>query len=301
MLKRSTLYAFVALLGIGALTLVAVAACSAAPAVPIGTAVGAVEPAASQVETGFSVETSLPVPAAHVVSDAKRFYEAQHYIVRLQERLKAHGGQTPDPLLATSLLDNAITNVPKAGDAVALTFDDGPSPYTMQILTILQKYKVHATFFMIGDRAEPNATLVNDVVASGSEIGNHTMNHVPLIGHTLAWDEAQIMDADKVLFDETGIHPVYVRPGGGLLDMTGLRAIKYLNKRYVYWDVKAYDYKTGFTPTEIHDTVMEAVHPGSVILMHENVPNTVTALPGIIRDLQARRLAVGTVTDLLAR
>jgi peptidoglycan/xylan/chitin deacetylase (PgdA/CDA1 family) len=298
-LNRSTPCALIALFGLAAVTLVAAAACSAVPSARVGATVGAVEPAAaSRVETRFSVGTVMPAPPAHVVTRVNRVYEKQRSIVRPRKR--PHG-QEHDPLLAESLLDNAITNVPRAGDAVAITFDDGPSPYTLKVLAILKKYGVHATFFMIGDRARLNRPLVKDVLAQGSEIGNHTMTHVPLIGHSLAWDEAQIADADRIFFAETGIHPVYVRTRGGLLDLTGLRAIKYLKKQYVYWDVKAWDYLPGFSPAEIHDTVMAAVHPGSVILMHEYVPNTIIALPGIIRDLQARGLKVGSVTELLRR
>lgn len=71
-----------------------------------------------------------------------------------------------------------VTDGPKTGKRIALTFDDGPGPNTSKFLDLLDRYHVKATFFMLGDQVKHRPAVAKDVVARGHEIGSHTMTHI---------------------------------------------------------------------------------------------------------------------------
>ena len=99
---------------------------------------------------------------------------------------------------------------------LALTFDDGPSPYTDTILDCLEEYGQHATFFVVGDRCATYSSCLTRAVGLGCEIGNHTYDHknnlANVSGDTIRWEIGACNDA---VHDITGIYPTVMRPCGG--------------------------------------------------------------------------------------
>ncbi len=197
------------------------------------------------------------------------------------------------------LLEDAIKNVPGAGRRVVLTFDDGPSQNTTQVLSILRRHDAHATFFFVGRRAAVRHSVLPQVIAEGSEIGNHTLDHSSLLARGFDDDVREIRDAEAVFVRYVGVRPRWVRPMAGWADWTGLDAIRSLGKRDVFWDDFGNDTVPTFTPERIASSVLENVHPGAIILLHETNPRTVEALPGILRSLHRRGYEVVTLTEAI--
>jgi peptidoglycan/xylan/chitin deacetylase (PgdA/CDA1 family) len=185
--------------------------------------------------------------------------------------------------------------------AVALTFDDGPSPYTLQILKILQKEKAKATFFVIGKQAEKRGALLRRILSIGCEIGNHTYSHLnsekaereKLIG--------EILNTHEVVRKETGGRISFFRPPGAWLDALSYKTIRSLGYEVVLWDVDSLDWKYKNRDV-IVSRVLSEVKPGSVILLHDGGGDrsaTVEALPIIIKEIRKRGYSLVTLSELL--
>jgi peptidoglycan-N-acetylglucosamine deacetylase len=248
-----------------------------------------------------SVAATAPEPAAAPlpapVPLIKRLVaDARHEVYSVLELvgMKKHRLSPPEYLTR-----QGISSIPGRPDVVALTFDDGPSANTRAILRVLARYHAKATFFMPGRRVLADTAAARAVLAGGSEIGNHTFDHVSLLDQRAVWDESEISRADQVYYDEVGVRPVWVRPQAGWADQTGIDSIRALGKRYVYWDACGDDTVKTFTPRMIARAVLRHVRPGSIILLHETNPRTLQALPRILDGLRSRGLKVTSLTGAL--
>ena len=180
--------------------------------------------------------------------------------------------------------------------AVALTFDDGPSPqYTPRILAVLTKLRVRATFFVIGYLAEANPDLVRRELRLGMTVGNHSYNHpeVPPFAQLpprLLSDEIAL--GGQVL-SRLGVQPRLFRPPGGSTSPALVRAAATLGQRVVLWSVDPADWSPGSSAKEITKRVLSAVRPGSIVILHDGGGDrsaTLAALPAIARGIRHRGL-----------
>jgi peptidoglycan/xylan/chitin deacetylase (PgdA/CDA1 family) len=186
--------------------------------------------------------------------------------------------------------------------AVALTFDDGPSPvYTPRVLDVLRRMHARATFFVIGYLVSAYPDVVQRVHAAKMAIGNHTYNHpeVPPFNQL----PRRLLDAEIELGAETlsqlRITTHLLRPPAGSSSATVVRAAAAAGERVVLWSVDAVDWAAGVTPPQIKRRVLDAVQPGSIVLLHDGGGDqsaTVAALPGIIRGIRHRHLKLVALT-----
>jgi len=182
---------------------------------------------------------------------------------------------------------------------VALTFDDGPWPQTTkQILRVLHRYHVHATFFEVGSLAAQRPHLVAEVLAGGNEIGNHSFDHPETMAHQSS-DEviAELRHTSKVLAND-GVDATLFRPPGGWYDDALVQQARAQGMRVVTWDVDPRDWRSHVTPREISRAVLSQVHAGSIVLLHDgggDAGHTIRALPAIIKGIRARGLRFVTV------
>ena len=188
------------------------------------------------------------------------------------------------------------TGAPSAERAVALTFDDGPSPvYTPRILTRLARLHVHATFFVIGYLARAHPGLVRRESRMGMAVGNHSYNHPevpPFDQLPLPLMRDEIALADQVLAG-LGIRTRLFRPPGGGSSSRVVRAAWALGQRVVLWSVDPTDWQPGTTANEIARQVLAAVKPGSIVDLHDGGGDrsaTLAALPAIVHGIRARGL-----------
>jgi peptidoglycan/xylan/chitin deacetylase (PgdA/CDA1 family) len=186
------------------------------------------------------------------------------------------------------------------GRNVALTFDDGPSPYTVQLVHVLRRMHARATFFDIGSRLDywPDAVRAQTRVG---EIGNHTWSHPHLSGlsaadaaHELLWAQRAIRHRSRGVprlfrppYDEATADDDLLARSLGLLD--------------VRWSADSGDSIAGVPPKTVVRTAIAALRPGAIILLHDPHPSTPAVASAVIRAARRKGLYPVTVSELLAR
>jgi peptidoglycan-N-acetylglucosamine deacetylase len=194
-------------------------------------------------------------------------------------------GASPGPI-AFPIFSSSRT----AHRLVALTFDDGPSPYTPGVLGVLQRYHVPATFFVVGEHVAQYPQFVRDEVAAGDEIGNHTYNHVDLEWLANVGVDQQISATQRAIWQTAHVHPVWLRPPYGAVDARITEDAGLLGLHTVLWSVDPRDW-TDPGAGAIAWRVLTAVRPGSIVILHDGGgyrAETVQALPLIIGVLLRR-------------
>ncbi|MGK2954224.1 MAG: polysaccharide deacetylase family protein [Solirubrobacterales bacterium] len=184
---------------------------------------------------------------------------------------------------------------------VALTFDDGPSVFTPEILEILKRTDTPATFFVVGTMIPDQEEMIRWIEDEGHTIGNHTQEH-PHMGYLSAADQLLELNEQSALMDAAGgseqrlFRPPYRSFNGSTLELLSERDLL-----MVLWDVDTGDYE-GLSTEGIVERALDDVKPGSIILMHDgggDRTNTVEALPEIIKGLESRNLKPVTVPRLV--
>jgi peptidoglycan/xylan/chitin deacetylase (PgdA/CDA1 family) len=179
---------------------------------------------------------------------------------------------------------------------VALTFDDGPWPnQTSKFLSVLKKFKVKATFFVIGYLAQRYPDLIQAETKAGMTIGNHTWDHpnTPFRNLPKKQIRSEIAKTRRYLAS-VGVDTSVFRPPGGSYSDAVIKAAERLNERVVIWAIDPKDWQHGRTTKQIVRAVLSAVRPGSIILLHDGGGDrsaTLAALPRIIRGI--RRMGLG--------
>jgi peptidoglycan/xylan/chitin deacetylase (PgdA/CDA1 family) len=171
--------------------------------------------------------------------------------------------------------------------SVALTFDDGPDPeHTPQILAILAKHQVHATFFIIGEKAENQQEIVRQTITGGHSLGNHSYSHAFLFDlYGRKKMERDLLKADEVISKATGKKPVFFRPPYGVTNPTLAGVVKKLGYIAAGWSVRSLD--TVLKDEEkLMERIIDRLHPGAVILMHDDRAVTARVLEKIINKIK---------------
>jgi peptidoglycan/xylan/chitin deacetylase (PgdA/CDA1 family) len=180
--------------------------------------------------------------------------------------------------------------------AVALTFDDGPSPtFTPKILSILRRHHVPATFFVIGMRARQYPSLIRQELGAGMVVGNHSWDHPiwpPFARLEAARIRSEIRRTDHYL-RSMGSAAAFFRPPGGSFSGEVIGAAEEMDERVILWDVDPRDWAPGRAAEQIVRSVLEQIHPGSIVDLHDGGGDrsaTIRALPQIIKGIRAKHL-----------
>jgi peptidoglycan/xylan/chitin deacetylase (PgdA/CDA1 family) len=187
---------------------------------------------------------------------------------------------------------------------VALTYDDGPSsPYTNQLLDILDRYQVKATFFEIGRNIEKHPEMVPMIVARGHELANHSYSHTDMMFKPREFLLSEIEKTDKLL-QELGVKQdsISFRPPFGRRFVVLSYLLFQMHKKLIMWDVNSLDYEKTLTAEDIANRVIDNVRSGSIVLMHDSGGDrskTLAATQAIVKNLQSKGYAFKTVSELL--
>ncbi|AJY76707.1 polysaccharide deacetylase family protein [Paenibacillus beijingensis] len=150
----------------------------------------------------------------------------------------------------------------------ALTFDDGPSPYTSKILKILKKYDIRATFFVVGQELHKYPKTIARMFREGHVIGNHTWDHPNLTKLHRSEMESQMIAADAEIAKLTGYRPGLFRPPSGYSNEEVLAVVHALGMTSVLWNVDSRDWDlSDYVP--IHARILDQLKPQSLILLHD--------------------------------
>jgi peptidoglycan/xylan/chitin deacetylase (PgdA/CDA1 family) len=192
--------------------------------------------------------------------------------------------------------DNQSCGVVKC---VALTFDDGPSPYTDRLLKILKDNDAKATFFEIGNKVAANPAGAKRVVDAGMELGSHTWEHPNMTTIPPADIAAQLSRANDAIVAATGRKPALYRPAGGLSNAAVRQAAGNLGLAEILWDVIPFDWANDSNTAATRQVLMAQIKPGSVVLFHDTYSSTVDLVYQFIPVLKANGYRLVTVGELL--
>lgn len=204
----------------------------------------------------------------------------------------------PYQLLYPDLYSSKPEQTTKTRGTVYLTFDDGPSQHTGEILDILKENDIKATFFLIGKTDEHSQEMMRRIVAEGHTIAIHTYTHK--YDQIYSSIEAYLQDFDRIyelIYDTTGVKPDIFRfPGGsvnGHNEDIYKDLIEEMDRRgftYYDWNVSAEDASANATSRSVSNSVINGVLRNSraIVLLHdfESRTATLSALEGIIKDLK---------------
>ena len=209
--------------------------------------------------------------------------------------------------LGVNLRDSAATTLPspataaparKAGPVkapkprnhrtVALTFDDGPAPATVEILAVLRRNHVKATFCMLGVQAKRYPAIARKVVREGHQLCNHSRDHKNLARLSKAAARAEVADGQRQIHAATGVTPKIFRFPYGSSDAQSRKVVAGFHLRRLGWDVDPQDWRR--PPTrQITARIVRHAHRGCVVLMHDgggDRSHTAASLDATIKQLR---------------
>lgn len=191
--------------------------------------------------------------------------------------------------------DKGQFNIIKNTKQIALTFDDGPGEYTEQILDILKKENVQASFFLIGNNIAGKEELVKRMKEEGHIIGNHSYDH----GRKFDWQSSRLMiqeieQTNQLIEDITGEKPRYFRPPYGVTNPNLAKAIRATEMKSVAWNVRSFD-TMAKSEEKLLKRILKLAKPNAIILLHDRCEITAKILPQLIFDLKAKNYELSLI------
>jgi peptidoglycan/xylan/chitin deacetylase (PgdA/CDA1 family) len=204
----------------------------------------------------------------------------------------------------SQLFGEIVPRVETSAPVVALTFDDGPTQYTEEILALLREEGVRATFFVTGQEVERNTLEARRIVAEGHELGNHSYSHQHMVYRSLFFIRQEIERTDGLIRAAGYERDIHVRaPYCKKLALLPYY-LSVTERKSITFDVEPESYpEVAGDADAIAAHVLERARPGSIILLHvmqEGRAESRRAIPGVVRGLRDRGYSFVTVSELLA-
>jgi peptidoglycan/xylan/chitin deacetylase (PgdA/CDA1 family) len=182
---------------------------------------------------------------------------------------------------------------------ITLTFDDGPGPYTDNLLRILAAHHARVTFFLIGGNIRGREATVRKEIAAGHAIGDHTWSHPQLSTMAAGQIRSQLVRTLRAIHGATGGTTGLMRPPYGATNHRVAAVTRELHLAQILWSVDTDDWLDRNSNIVAHRAVSWA-HRDDIILMHDIHPTTVKAVPRILDGLSKRGFTFVTVPELFA-
>jgi peptidoglycan/xylan/chitin deacetylase (PgdA/CDA1 family) len=194
--------------------------------------------------------------------------------------------------------------LPQSGDIdpskpmIALTFDDGPSRFTSQILDLLERHGARATFFVVGNRVESNREIIARAAELGNEIGGHSWNHRNLTELDEDEIKMQLLNTSAVIESVTGINPQIFRPPFGTVNDTLQSVSQTLNFAIIKWSLDTLDWRIRDSEA-VYNAVMDNATDRAIVLAHDLYGTTADAMEYIVPALISMGFQLVTVSELM--
>lgn len=184
---------------------------------------------------------------------------------------------------------------------VALTFDIGwGNRYTGEILDLLRRYNIKATFFITGSWAQKYPAVVKSIYEEGYEIGNHSLNHLKMTELSKKEMVSEITECEDIIERLTGKRTKLFRAPYGEYNDTLVTTARAMDYRMIQWDIDSLDWE-GIGEKDIYDKVISKTGNGSIILFHNNGAGTAGALQIVVEKLRDEGYSFVTVSELLIK
>ncbi|MGD0500256.1 MAG: polysaccharide deacetylase family protein [Bryobacteraceae bacterium] len=194
---------------------------------------------------------------------------------------------------SASVLAPSLWRGPRGRRAIALTFDDGPSEGTPQLLEILARSNVHASFFQCGANVERLPDIARAVAQAGHEIGNHSYSHPLFCFRSAEFIETELRRAQEAIASRAGVRPAWFRAPFGVRWFGLARAQRRLGLTGVMWTAIGYDWKLG--AEEVVRRMAARAANGSILCLHDG--RELRARPDIGVTVEAVRRLVPLLLD----
>ena len=206
---------------------------------------------------------------------------------------------------SSQLFGPSVYRGPGRRKSIALTFDDGPSESTQDLLDYLASENVTATFFQCGMNVRRLPHVAGKVAATGHQIGNHTYSHPKLPFKSRDFIDFEFSEAQRIISFETGIVPMILRAPYGFR-WVGMRQVqRKLALLDVMWTVIGFDWR--WDSSCIAEHVLKHVTPGGIICLHDgrgvqrnpDIRSTLKAVKQIVPVLRDQGYAFEIINDLM--
>jgi len=169
------------------------------------------------------------------------------------------------PRFIQKLYPGRVWRIESTSNELFLTFDDGPHPdITPRVLDLLNEYNAKATFFCIGDRVKQYPTVVEQILAAGHTIGNHTQHHLN------GWNTPAHEYVNDVAEAQGLIKTTLFRPPYGRMTGYQARAIRAMGLKIMMWNILSADYDQHISPADVSKRVTENIENGSIVVFHDS-------------------------------
>ena len=195
---------------------------------------------------------------------------------------------------------DVLWQVPVSSKIVALTIDDAPSEYSLEVSKLLVENEASATFFVIGTQAVDNGQILEQVVKDGHELGNHAMHDQPsrsLSDVKLAEEILSVEDFIRKAYGEV-TPPRYFRPGSGFFSERMRRNVAQLGYRLVLGGIYPHDPQISAWRLNARH-ILSMLQPGAIIICHDRRSWTLPMLRRVIPEIRRKGYRITTVTGLL--
>jgi peptidoglycan/xylan/chitin deacetylase (PgdA/CDA1 family) len=180
---------------------------------------------------------------------------------------------------------------------IALTFDDGPAPgKTDLLLDLLDEYRITATFFVIGVKAEKHPELLQEIVSRGHSLQIHGWDHRPMTTMSSAAIVDSVTKTARVIYDATGTWPTCVRPPYGAASDRVRAAIGEAGFATIIWDTDSADWET-LSPAAVSWRAIHVWHSGEDVLAHDTLTDLVWrhSLPAVAATMEAKNIGYSPI------
>ncbi len=261
-------------------------------------ALSSLQSAVTSQESVITSQEALITSQEAVISDQQATISKQESTIK-QQAATIDSLRPPEVVKGVADYPDIDIAAIKDKKLVALTFDDGPGPYTAKLLDALKARGARATFFVVGTRVTKYPDLIKRMEAEGHVVGNHTQNHKNLKYVSSSVLNSEIGTTAEAIKTVLGHYPVVMRCPGGNYNTTVRNHVAKLGIPIIQWSVDPVDWRDRNTAT-IVSRVKSGVSDGAIVLMHDIYSTTVNAAITLIDDLQKQGYTLVTVPELLA-